>query len=260
MTVQSTIDELIEMRLSAMAEAFRTQLNDRTFGEISFEDRFAMLVDVEYSSRKKNRLKRLIHDSGLANTSACIADINYGSGRKLNRGLINNLAGCGYISEFRNIFITGATGSGKTYLACAFGMAACKQFYTVKYVRVPDLLLEFRIAGESSSSAFAKAVSKYTKPSLLILDEWLLLQPTYTEEKELFELINARTDRASTIFCSQYRETDWYRQLSEHGSPLTDALMDRISHNSYKIAIETLDPTKDISMREVYGLSPKDSQ
>lgn len=110
MTNQSTIDKLIEMRLTAMADAFRNQLNDPKFKDVPFEDRFGMLVDIEYSNRKNNRQKRLIHNAGFDQPEANIMDINYTSGRKLNRELINRLATCEYISEHRNLFITGATG------------------------------------------------------------------------------------------------------------------------------------------------------
>ena len=138
MTNQSTMDKLIEMRLTTMADAFRNQLNDPKFKEVPFEDQFGMLVDIEYSSRKNNRLKRLIKNAGFDQPEANIMDINYTSGRKLNKELIRRLATCEYISEHRNLFITGATGCGKTYMACAFGMEACKQYYNTKYIRLPD--------------------------------------------------------------------------------------------------------------------------
>ena len=109
MTNQSTIDKLIEMRLTTMADAFRNQLNDPKCKEIPFEDQFGMLVDIEYSSRKNNRLKRLIKNAGFDQPEANIMDINYTSGRKLNKELIHRLATCEYISEHRNLFITGAT-------------------------------------------------------------------------------------------------------------------------------------------------------
>lgn len=117
MTNQSTIDKLIEMRLTAMADAFRIQMDDPAMKEVPFEDRFGMLVDVEYSNRKNNRLKRLIRQAEFEQPDASIAAIDYHSGRKLNKALINRLATCEYITEYRNIFITGATGSGKTYMA-----------------------------------------------------------------------------------------------------------------------------------------------
>ena len=153
---------------------------------------------------KNNRLKRLIRSAELEQTDACIARIDYISGRKLNKELIGRLATCEYIAEYRNIFITGATGSGKTYMACAFGMEACRQYFTVRYIRLPDLLLELEAARNTGN--FAKVLCKYTKPLLLIIDEWLLLKLSESESKNLFELIHKRRKKSSTIFCSQIRE------------------------------------------------------
>lgn len=110
-----------------MSDAFLNQTNDPKMKEISFEDRFAMLVDIEYSNRKGNSLKRLIRNAAFDQPEAYIEGINYTSGRKLNRDLIRRLASCEYITEHHNLFITGVIGSGKTYMACAFGMEACKQ-------------------------------------------------------------------------------------------------------------------------------------
>lgn len=252
MTNQSTIDKLIEMRLTSMADALRNQISDPKMKEIPFEDRVGMLVDIEYSSRKNNRLKRLIKKAEFDQPDASVMDINYTSGRKLNKSLISRLATCEYITEHRNLFITGATGSGKSYLACALGMEACKQYYNTKYVRLPDLLIDLEMS--RNDGTYKKVMAKYANPVLLILDEWLLLRPTDTEQKDIFELLHRRRKKSSTIFCSQYRSDGWYEQLGGDDSPLADAILDRIVHDSYKINIESLDPNKDISMREVYGL------
>ena len=143
-------------------------------------------------------------------------------------------------------------------MACAFGMEACKHYYTVKYVRLPDLLLDLRAARDSG--AFASVLKKYTKPVLLIIDEWLLLKLTESEARNLFELIHKRRKKSSTIFCSQFRESEWYQQICSGESTLADAIMDRISYDSYKINIESIDPSKDLSMREVYGLDPAQAE
>ncbi len=254
MTNQSTVNKLIEMHMTPMADAFRNQLSDPKMMGVPFEDRFGMIVDVEYDSRKSNRLRKLIRNAGFEQSDASIADIDYGHSRKLNKDLIQRLASCEYITEFRNVFLTGATGSGKTYLACALGMEACKHYYTVRYVRLPDMLLELGAARESGN--FQEVIKKYTKPTLLILDEWLLLKLSDSEARDLFEVIHKRRKRSSTIFCSQFREEGWYTRLRGDDAPLADAIMDRISYDSYKINISSTDPNNDISMREVYGLDP----
>ena len=210
MTTQSTIDKLIEMRLTSMSDAFLTQLQDARMRDISFEDRFGMLVDIEYSNRK--------------------------------------------ITEHRNPFITGATGSGKTYMASVFGMEACKRRYTTKYVRLPDLLLELEMA--RNDGTYKKVQSKYANPILLIIDEWLLLKPTASEQHDILELLHRRRKKSSTIFCSQYDCNGWFDQLGGDDSPLAEAILDRIKHDAYKINIIPTDPANYRSMREVYGLDP----
>lgn len=252
MTNYSTIDKLIEMRLTSMSDAFRNQLNDPKMKDVPFEDRFGMLVDIEFSNRKNNRLKRLIKKAEFDQPEAYVGDIDYTSGRKLNKDLIKRIATCEYITEHRNLFITGATGCGKTYMSCAFGMEVCKQYYNTKYVRLPDLLIDLEMS--RNEGTYKKVMSKYANPVLLIIDEWLLLKPSENEQKDIFEILHWRRKKSSTIFCSQYRSEGWYDQLGGSDSPLSDAILDRIVHDAYKINIESIDPSKDISMREVYGL------
>jgi DNA replication protein DnaC len=134
-------------------------------------------------------------------------------------------------------------------------MEACKHFYNTKYVRMPDLLLDLKMAREENY--FKKTLGKYANPTLLILDEWLLLTPDEYEQQCIFELLHRRRKKSSTIFCSQYCKEGWYDQLGGSASPLADAILDRIIHNRYEIIIESINPKKDISMREVYGLKSK---
>ena len=255
MSKQVTIDKLIEMRLTTMADAFSIQADDPKMLDIPFADRVAMLVDAEYTSRKSNRLKRLIKGAEFEQPDAHIADVNYTSGRKLNKELILRLASCEYIAEYHNVFITGKTGTGKTYLACAFGMEACKRYYKTYFVRLPDLLIALSEARENGT--YLKVLAKYANVTLLIIDEWLMLKPTEAEQKDIFELIHRRRKKSSTIFCSQVHWDGWYEQLGGDASPLADAILDRIVYDAYRIHIQAIDSKNDKSMREVYGLDKR---
>ena len=136
--------------------------------------------------------------------------------------------------------------------SCAFGMEACKQYYNTRYVRMPDLLMDLDIARTEGN--YRKVMAKYSNPVLLILDEWMLLKPTDTEQKDIFELLHRRRKKSSTIFCSQYIFEEWYDQLGGEDSPLADAIIDRIAHDSYQINITSINAEHDRFMREVYGL------
>ena len=135
---------------------------------------------------------------------------------------------------------------------------ACKQYYKTKYVRLPDLLLDLEMA--RNEGTYRKVLSKYSNPVLLVIDEWLLLKPTENERKDIFELLSKRRKKSSTIFCAQYKPEGWYEQLGGSDEPLADAILDRIVHDSYVINIEPIDPSKDISMREVYGMNKSIAQ
>lgn len=222
------------MRLSAMSDAFLIQLNDPQMQDVPFPDRFGMIVDAEYTNRKNNSLKRIIKSASFDQPEAHIAAIDYTSGRKLNRALIERLATCEYIAEHRNIFITGATGSGKTYMACALGMAASRNLYTVHYIRLPDLLVEIAMA--RGDGTYREYMKKLKKVKLLILDEWLLYPLKESEARDVLELVEARSKTASTIFCSQYDTSEWHENL--YDSNLADAICDRIIYDAYTIQIE----------------------
>jgi DNA replication protein DnaC len=241
----NTVTKLQEMKLSTMAAAFQRQVDDKSVIELSFEERFGMLVDSEWTFRKNNRLLRLIRDARFACPGACLEDIDYHSGRQLDKSLITRLSSCNYINNCHNIIILGATGSGKTYIANAFGVTASRNFYTVRYVRLPDLLGELAVA--RSESNYRKALKQYRQVKLLILDEWLLYPLKEPEARDLLEIVEARYKNGSTIFCSQFEIGGWYQKI---GDPtLADAICDRIVHDSYTIVIRS-----DESMRKRKGI------
>jgi DNA replication protein DnaC len=245
MVNEATIQHLHEMRLSGMAETYRTQNSDPSLKELSFDERLGLMVDTEWSKRKNNRLSRLISRAGFP-MKACVEDIEYHADRKLEREQIARLATCEYITEKHNIIVLGPSGAGKTYLSCAFGLSACRFFYSVKYVRLPDLLNDLAVA--RGEGIYRKIINDYGKVNLLILDEWLLLPLKEEETRDLLEIVELRHKKGSTIFASQFRPEGWHGKIGE--GPLADAILDRIIYDSYTILIDGEE-----SMRKKKGLS-----
>lgn len=234
MLTEPTVEKLELMRLAAMASAWLAQQKDPALGALSFDERFGMIVDAEYSARDNRRMTKLLKDAALRIPNACIEDVRVSAQRGLDKAVLRQLATCTWVGEHLNILITGPTGVGKSYLASALGQAACRKKIRVLYRRVPRLFDELALARADGS--YDRVLSRFAKADVLILDD-LGLGGALREgpRHDLLEVLEDRYGRSSTIITSQLEVKNWHDWI---GDPtLADAILDRVVHNAYKLSL-----------------------
>jgi DNA replication protein DnaC len=229
---QPTLDKLRTLKLTGMAEAFCEQLQ-KPMPDLDFESRLGLLIDREWYLRENRRLSRRLSQAKLQQ-NACIEDIDFKHPRSLNKSVMQELARSQWIPKHLNLLITGPTGCGKTYLACALAHQACLVGFTVRYYRLPRLWLELKIA--KANGTYAAWLSQLAKLDVLLLDDWGLAAPDHEQRRDLLEMLDDRYQRKSTIITSQLPTTHWHEHIND--ATIADAIIDRLLHNAIKLELD----------------------
>lgn len=230
---QPTVEKMQAMKMSAMVEALEEQVSSEGYAELSFEDRLGMLIDAEYAAREQRKLTRRLQRAKLRHANACIEDINFKAGRGLDRRVVMALSGGDWIRDQLNVLITGPTGTGKTYLACALANRACRSGFTAYYIRAAQLPRDLAVA--RGDGTYPRVLKRLTRTNLLIIDDWLLTPFTDAERRDILEVIEDRNERAATLIASQIPVSAWHEALGE--PTLADSICDRLIHAAHKIKL-----------------------
>lgn len=233
MLVNQTREKMEKLKLTGMLQAFEEQMALPEAEELSFEQRLGLLMDREILERENRRLKRHLRQANLRQ-NATIEDIDFKSSRGLDKAVILSLAQCEWIKRNQNIIITGPTGVGKTYLACALAQKACREGFTALYSRLPRLFEQLAMA--KGDGLYGKLLDKIAKSDLLVLDDWGLSVLSESQRKDLLELIEDRSNLRSTIISTQLPIIKWHEVINDQ--TIADAILDRLVHNAHKINLK----------------------
>ncbi len=233
MLTHPTLDKIEQLRLFGMAKAFREQFQNQQATTLSFEERLGLLIDREVSDRENRRLATRLRTAKLR-ISAVVEDIDFRQARGLDKQLVLSLASNAWITEHHHILITGPTGVGKSYLACALAHKACRDGHVVLYHRLPQLLEDLAVSHHDGR--YRRMMKGLLKAELLVLDDFGLASLTTGQQRDLLEIIEDRYDRRSTLVTSQLPVKHWHDMLAD--PTLADAILDRLVHNAYKIELK----------------------
>ena len=231
---QQTQTWLRELHLGAMAKAYSQQLELSVSATLGFDERLALLVQAEVESRRNKKLSRLLKTANLKDKGACLEELDFGNSRNIDKGIVANLADCRWIRKGINLLITGACGTGKTYLVSAFGNAACRQGYSVRSFRLPRLLVDMHI--RRGDGSWDKILRDLKKPGLLILDDLGLAPLEPLQCRDFLEVVEDRHNSASIIIASQLPVSSWHAVFAD--ATIADAVLDRLLQNAYRFELK----------------------
>lgn len=230
---QQTIEKMNAMKLYGLCESFEKQLNSSEYAELDYEERVGLMVDAEWTTREQRKLSRRLRGAKLR-YPASLEDVNFRAPRGLNRQQVLSLGQCGWVAQHHNLLITGPTGIGKSFLACAFVQRACRSGFAGTYVRAPRLVHELAVARGDGS--YSRLLTKLAKFDLLAIDDWLLHPLKESERRDLMEVIEDRAERGSTLIATQLPVKDWHGLIGDPNQ--ADAICDRLLHRAHRIALK----------------------
>jgi DNA replication protein DnaC len=233
MLTQQTFDRLHELRLTGMAQALQEQQRSRDIDSLSFDDRLALLLERETTYRDDRRLARLLQLAHLR-LAAVVEDIDFRAPRGLDRTQLQRLAACQWVRDADNVLLSGATGTGKSYLACALAHSACRQGLSTRYYRFSRLLNELALARADGS--YTKLLARLAKTQLVVLDDFGLSPLSDPERRDLLEVLEDRYGNRATVITSQLPYDLWHATLGD--ATFADAILDRLVHNAHKITLK----------------------
>lgn len=233
MLTHHSLEQLRALRLEGMARAFEEQLGHPALAALSFDERLAQLIDRELLLRDGKRVERLLKAARIKVGGACLEDVDYRAGRGLERSQFAALGTCHWMRQAQNCLITGPTGSGKTWLACALANAACRQGLSAYYVRLPRLFEELRIAHADGS--FSRRLMQLARLDLIVIDDWGLAAPSAQERSDLLELLDDRVGSRSTVITSQLPIEHWHAWVGD--ATIADAILDRLMQQNHRLTL-----------------------